>query len=286
MGFSLQMDGSQKGRLIAGQPGEPLKSFIDVIRLALSQRVTSFQVDLSAEPDCLSKILEPLKKLQQLVGSRGQTVSILGSGLLSQSPLYIELKKTGMTFPDVTEEDLVFTTSEGSGVIDADVISEELKILFKELDTDFEGKLVMPPPERVSPYMLAVKGRLTGLLKIEENLKAEEETLLRRLTLLKKLEPESIKNGDRNMDEFNRLLDEEKQIDLLRESIGKLKKELVVAKESATNQEKVYKEYVARVDSEGRKKQELLNKELGQLQENLIKATAELEKKKAKGNPQ
>jgi hypothetical protein len=281
MGFSLIVDASQKGRLVAGQPGDNLTTFIDCIRDGLNQRITSYVVDISAEPACFDIILEPMKKLQQLVRSRGHSVVLMGSGFESGSTAAQNLQQMGIVIGDFP------SSLKGSGqaapeLASGEFISEELKILFKELDTDFGGELVLPPPERVSPYMVAVQARLASILKMEESLKAEEETLLRRLTYLRKREPA----GSKNMQEYNKLLEEENEIGQLRVTIGKLRNELVVAKESASTQEKVFKEYSVRLDNENRKKQETLNRELNTLKENFKKATAELEKRKKAPGPE
>lgn len=278
MGFQLEVDGAQKAKLVAGSEGDPLSTFIDAIRDALGQRITSFSVDVAKEPAVLNQIMEPLKKLQQLVKSRGQSVTLTGSGLEGQSTLAQELNSLGFQMPDVEglikkpKPDAPLSSSE------SDLISDELKIIFKELDTDFGGELELPPSERVAPYMNAVQNRLASLLKLEEALKAEEDVLYKRLIYLRKREPSG---GAKNMTEYNQLLEEEKEIDKLRDEIPKLRKELLVAKDSATNQEKVYKDYVARLDNENRKKQEQLKKELNSLKDNFKKIEAEIAKRRS-----
>jgi hypothetical protein len=277
MGFRLEVDGAQKAKLVAGAAGDSLTTFIDAIRDALNQRITSFSVEVSSEPKALEAVLEPLRKLQQLVKSRGQTVTLTGSGLEGQSKLAQELHALGIKMPDVDglvkkpQPDAPLSSSE------AELVSDELKIIFKELDTDFGGELELPPAERVTPYMSAVQNRLASLLKLEDALKVEEDTLHKRLTYLKKREP----GGTKNLAEYNLLLEEEKEIDKLRDQIPKLRKELIVAKESASNQEKVYKDYAARIDIENRKKQDSLKKELQSLKDNFKKIEAEIAKQKS-----
>ncbi|HEX4926303.1 MAG TPA: hypothetical protein VFV50_19570, partial [Bdellovibrionales bacterium] len=87
-----------------------------------------------------------------------------------------------------------------------------------------------------------------------------------------------------HMPEYEALVEEEKEIDKLREMIPKLKKELLVAKEAAENQERVFKEYTNRLDIENKKKQEALKRELDQLKSNHQKIQTELNKK-AKPSP-
>ncbi len=278
MGFSLEVDGAQKAKLVAGQPGDPLSTFIECIRNALNQRITSFSVELKEEPSALEAVLEPLRKLQQLVKSRGQTVTVNGSGLAGQSAVAQELNGLGIHLPDVAG--LEAKNAPGNQVpltaTEAELVSEELKILFKELDTDFGGDVVLPDAIRVTPYLSAVQHRLAALLKREEQLKAEEETLHRRLTYLKKREP----GGAKNLGEHDQLMAEEREIGKLRDQIPKLRKELVVAKESAANQEKVFKDYTARLDNENKKKQESLKKELQSLKDNHKKIQTEIQKQK------
>ncbi len=280
MGFALVVEGTQKAKIVAGHPGDPTATFVDAIREGLNQRITSFSVDMTKEPIVLDMILEPLRKLQHLLKSRGQNVSMTGSGLDGQSTLAQELAGLGILLPDVPGLVKRPAANAPISASESELISEEIKILFKEVDTDFDGELQLPPYERIAPYMSAVQARLGALLKMEDALKAEEETLSRRLTYLKKREP----GGTKNLGEYNELLQEEEEINKLRDQIPKLKRELVVAKDSATNQENVFKDYSNRLDTENRKKLETLKKELQTLKDNYKKIQGELSKA-PKANP-
>lgn len=283
MGFTMEVEDGQRARLVAATGGDPLNSFIEAIRDGLNQRITSFTVDLTRDPPCLAMIMEPLKKLQVLVKSRGQSVQLIGSGLGPTSQLVTELRALGVAFPDVEANEKRPEVEAINAPLSADeeaLVSEELKIVFKELDTDFGGELILPEPARVAPYLSAVQSRLATLLKMEEALKAEEATLSRRVNFLKKRET----GNSQHMPEYEELMQEERAIDKLRDMIPKLKKELIVAKEAAENQERVFKEYTNRLDNENKKKQEALKRELEQLKSNHQKIQAELNKK-AKAAP-
>ncbi|HEX4922626.1 MAG TPA: hypothetical protein VFV50_01020, partial [Bdellovibrionales bacterium] len=163
MAFSIELEGAQKARLVAATGGDPLNSFIEAIRECLNQRITHFVVDLSRDPPCLQTILEPLKKLQVLVKSRGQSVQVIGSGLGPKATLVADLRGLGIAFPDVESNEKRPEIEAINAPLSADeeaLVSEELKIVFKELDTDFGGELVLPEPGRVAPYMSAVQSRL------------------------------------------------------------------------------------------------------------------------------